>query len=285
MSVIRRIVVAVLLLVAGVAGAAAWAWSAGVPVAAPPDRTDRVPSSPVVSTTTGSITARPAPPASTVAPRTSTTAAPDRWPGPLPEAWRRRLWLTLPATETSPVRSAPVIPVGPLHPPEKEWNPAFGTVEVYQDDRLALPCEGGAVFALGHANFSSVDQAWDIFYDVVDSERYEGDSGLEVGQQIVISLEDGTQVCRYEVVDLAAGPGQHLAASPGRYFLKTALSGEPGDPTGGPDDQLIRRAWESGEPTLYLFGSYAGPSGEEMDDSGVHQAYNFVVAARLVDPG
>jgi hypothetical protein len=276
-----RRLAAVCLLMAGIVGAVAWARSSGsVPASEP--LAGAAPTSAVAppTTTVGSTST------STTIPRAEDGPgeADPAWPAPLPAAWRRRLWLTLPATATSPERSAPVIPVGPAHEPTKEWNPVFGTVEVYQDNRLALPCEGGAVFALGHANYSTVEEAWDIFYDVIDSERYDGDSGLVAGQQIVVSLDDGTEVCRYEVFDLVDGPGEHLPESPGRYILKTALSGEPDDPTGGPDDQLIRRAWEERQPTIYLLGSYAGPSGDEMDASGVHQAYNFVVAARLVDP-
>ncbi len=282
MTVFRRLA-AVCLLMVGVAGAVAWVSSSG---ALPASRL-------LAGTVQTTVAAAP----TTTAGSTSTaaTAIPSQegeaggredpaWPAPLPAEWRRRLRLTLPPTSTSPERSAPVVAVGPGHDPTKEWNPVFGTVEVYQDARLALPCEGGAVFALGHANYSTAEQAWDVFYDVIESERYEGDSGLTAGQQIVISLDDGTEVCRYEVFDLAEGPGEHLAGSPGRYFLKSALSGAPDDPTGGPDDQLIRRAWDEHEPTLYLLGSYAGPGGDEMDASGVHQAYNFVVAARLVEP-
>ncbi len=282
MTAVRRLA-AVCLLLAGIVGAVAWAWSSG---AIPESRH-------LAGTAPTTVAALPTTTAGSTS--TSTTAGPPAeegagnaaepiWPAPLPARWRERLWLTLPATATSPERSAPVIAVGPSHEPTKEWNPVFGTVEVYQDARLALPCEGGAVFALGHANYSTAEEAWDIFYDVIDSERYDGDSGLTAGQQIVVSLDDGTEVCRYEVFDLVDGPGEHLPESPGRYFLKTALSGEPDDPTGGPDDQLIRRAWDEREPTIYLLGSYAGPSGDEMDASGVHQAYNFVVAARLVDP-
>lgn len=217
-------------------------------------------------------------PTSTTRVATTTSTIP-----PLPREYYDRLSVTLPATASTPTRSAPVGLVGPAHDPDREWNPAFGTVEVYQDERLALPCEYGAVFMLGHANFSTSYDAWDFFYDVINSERYANDSGLEVGQQVVFTLDDGTEVCRYQVFDLVEGPGEHLVNSPGRYFLKSELSGDPDDPTGGPDDQLIQRAWAEDQPTLYLFGSYAGLSGNEMDASGVHQAYNWVVALSLVE--
>ncbi|MGI8822410.1 MAG: hypothetical protein ACR2JP_03785 [Acidimicrobiia bacterium] len=274
-----RRVVAILILVAGVAIGIGWWWRA----ASEAQSDNVVGSDLVIASTRPSLTPLPTPEASTTTtaadPSTTTSTIP-----PLPVEWYDRLWLTVPATDTSPTRSAPIIAVGPRHDPDREWNPDFGTVQVYQDDRLAMPCEFGAAFLLGHANFSSREGAWDFFYDIVNSERYANDSGLEVGQQLVVALEDGTEVCRYEVVDMVDGPGEHLATSPGRFFLKSDLSGEPDDPTGGPDDQLIQRAWRLEEPTMYLFGSYAGLTGDEMDATGIHQAYNFVVAVRLVDP-
>lgn len=277
---IQRIAALLLILVGAVAGIGLWRQA--TPGLAGGNENDVVGAVGVTETrpplgTLPPVDGEPAPTTTTRVATTTSTIP------PLPREYYHQLSVTLPATASTPTRTASVGLVGPAHDPDREWNPAFGAVEVYQDERLAMPCEYGAVFMLGHANFSTTYDAWDFFYDVINSERYANDSGLEVGQQVVFTLDDGTELCRYQVLDLVEGPGEHLVDSPGRYFLKSELSGHPDDPTGGPDDQLIARAWTEDQPTLYLFGSYAGLSGNEMDATGVHQAYNWVVALSLVE--
>lgn len=229
----------------------------------------------VVTTTTISTTT------TTLAPTTTTVVRPTS--------------TTVPATTTSALVDkaaptelripsvgivAPMVTVGPRYGVDR-WDPQWGTLELYGTDHMVDPGELGGSFILGHSN-SHKDFGPDVFFNLVDDERYDTDFGVNADDMVEIDLEDGS-TCRFQIIDIRKenAPGEPLALSPGRYIPKFEHWG-----LGGPQDEraaLTKLALEANVARLYLMGSYAGPNGNEMVtyNGGEHQAYSAYIAADL----
>ena len=140
------------------------------------------------------------------------------------------------------------------------FNPAAGRIDFWLEPGTAKPCEAGPSFMLGHVT--------DVFAYLTTGPGDDHRDGLETGDKVAVTLEDGTE-CIFEVVDFDLAIGEPVDGTPAHRIGK---------------NDWAQTYWEEAiqssieRPVLFLLTS----SGTEFEPSG-HRANNDIVMAELTD--